>query len=248
MVILPMDIKGMIVHLQVSQKNILKKENYLLSYSETNYMGEFEVNRTAYFGTDISKEQRAAMEQYLKIHPEVLTEFIRKNIQFDNNYIYVLSRNYKQRDFCTRYQVPIPPKQGNKTIDKLYGKLLNDLRLDTNNHPEDTFLSFRAIGLTELLSNSQEMIVHEGIDVLEYFEQLNFDTLNESSDLRIQKSIQKRPKKFAKIYQEIAENNTKIYKQIYKLHHQVYATKPSWPKFTEQQKVYIKRFIDQRKG
>ena len=240
MLILPMAVKGMVVQLQVSFKDLKPQENFLLSGNSKRYLGEFQVNRFKYFTEDVDFEKRKAMEKYLKMHPELLTEFLRQNMHTQDDKIYVMSQNYQEKDFCTRYQVPKPPKRGNVALDKLYGKLLNDLRLNVDEKEDDSFLSFQSLGLKEALSKDNQNIVNDGVDVLEYLEQLNFDTLDETNNARIEKAIKARPKKFQNYYREMAIENKNIYKQIFKLHQEVYDTTPVWPKFTEQQKIYIK--------
>ena len=210
MLILPMAVKGMVVHLQVSFKNVAAQKNFLIALNDEHYMGEFQVNRFQYFTTDITPSERKAMEKNLKIHPEILTEFLRQYMHTTQDKIYVTSRNYQEKDFCTRYQVPAPPKRGNIVLDKLYGKLLNDLRLNTNRYLDDSFLSFKSIGLQEKLSSDNASFIRDGVDVLEYFQQLNFDTLDESNHARIESAILARPKKFQKYYKERAVEKSQI--------------------------------------
>ncbi len=247
MVILPMKIKGIILNLQISFQKIEKEENTLFAENNPNDQGEIQVNKINYFGKEISEIERARMEKTLKYHPEILTEFIRRNIQTEKDSIIVRSQVYKEKDFCTKYTVPQPPKKGNIALDKLYGKLLNDLRLNTKDRQHHTFLSFEKIGLKEKFMQEKEGIIREGIDVLEYFNQLRFDTIDDSLDQTVQKEIAIRPKNFSIYYQNMAQQNSKTYIKICRLHQQVYATQPSWPKLTEQQKVYIKA-TDSRKA
>ena len=51
MLILPMAVKGMVVHLQVSFKNVAAQKNFLIALNDEHYMGEFQVNRFQYFTT-----------------------------------------------------------------------------------------------------------------------------------------------------------------------------------------------------
>ncbi len=247
MLILPMKVKGIIVNLQISFKTVKKEENVLLQEHNPNFLGNFEINRIHYFGSDMSKEEQERMEKTLKLHPEILTDFVRRCLETKQDKVIVYSQNYKEKDFCTKYYAPHPPKRGNLALDKLYGKLLNDLRLNTEDKKYHSFLSFEKIGLKEEFMQEKEGIVREGVDVLEYLETLQFTTIDDWHDRTVQNQIQMRPKKFLAIYQEMARQNSKTYIKMNRLHQQIYATQPSWPKLTEQQKIYIKA-IDTRKA
>lgn len=248
MLILPMKIKGVTANLQVSFKQVGTEKDFLLSHSNPLYLGEFQVNKEVYFGEGISHESRKKMEKYLKLHPELLTDFVRKSLNTKSDPIWVYSRNYKEKDFCTRYRVPLPPKRGNVALDKIYGKLLNDLRLNVEEKTYDSFLSFQGIGLNDDFAKDRERAVREGVEVLDYFQQLDFQVINDWGNKIVNHALSIRPKKFLEIYQEMANQNTKMYMKIYRFHQQVYDTNLSWPKFTEAQKVYIKTMSSKNTG
>ncbi len=242
MLILPLSIHSETVHLNVTfdKAKLNVEENYLLSMNKVNYMGDFQVNHERFFGPDLIAREREVLEKQLKLYPERLTDFVRNYMQNLNDSIFVISRNYQEKDFCTKYRVPSPPKKGNISLDKIYGKILNDLRLNVRTKKEDSILSFEEIQLDKMLQQEPKKALQDGVDFLEYFQELQFDTLDKDEEKRVQEEMKKRPKKFVETYQKTASKNSEIYEQIKKLYECIYEIKPDWPNLDEKQKVYIK--------
>lgn len=87
--------------------------------------------------------------------PRAITDFIRRNINYDSesvNFIEVNTKKYKDKSFYDTYIVPGPSSIPNEINDYVYGTLINNIRSSNPEKLKKTNLSLASIGFDELFN------------------------------------------------------------------------------------------------
>lgn len=199
MLCLPLVINNVILKVNINFKDIDIRKNILNSKAKDITSSDIVVG----------KVHLKAYEDNNKImtNPKMITSFVRKNINYNNegiNFIEVNTKNYKDKDFYDTYIIPAPSYNENEINDYIYGLLINSIRLSRPDNIKRKDLSLAEIGFDELFNGEFYSIVERAknnnqnflyirnqlinagfrkqVEVLDFFNNLNYD-ISENSEV-----------------------------------------------------------------
>ncbi len=190
MIILPLMIKDVTVNVTANLKNIEVQKNVLDSGAKGLHASDVVVGKarlSSYIGDEVISD------------PTIVTNFIRKNINYNNdiNYVEVNTKNYDNSDFYDIYRLPLPANNPNEVTDYIYGMIINNIRLSNPLELKSGKISLQTLGFDKifnaefinrvmLLKNKsinslylRNELIKEGynkqIEILDFFNSLDYE-------------------------------------------------------------------------
>ncbi len=197
MIVLPLLLNDVTTNILVDfkEENIKRRDNQLNALKNGISESDIIVGKTNL--KSVIKDEKALQ------NPRVITNFIRKNVNYSNvavDSITVNTKKYEDNEFYVSYNLPLPPKDSNEVIDYLYGSLVNTIRQSTPSSIRKEKISLNAIGFDNLFnieflnrvatiketnSNSlylRNQLINEGykeqLDILDFFNSLDYKVSN----------------------------------------------------------------------
>lgn len=147
------------------------------------------------------------------INPKAITDFIRRNINYESeigNYIEVNTKKYKDKDFYDTYIIPLPSYKPNEINDYIYGTLVNNIRFSTPDKIKNTNISFTSIGFDDLFNGEfynvlltlknnnpnplyiRNSLINRGyerqLEILDFFNTLDYDS-SKSNNILLEEEL-----------------------------------------------------------
>ena len=145
MIILPLMIKDVTVNVTANLKNIEVQKNVLDSGAKGLHASDVVVGK-------------ARLSSYIDgeviTNPTIITNFIRKNINYNNdiNYVEVNTKNYDNSDFYDIYRLPLPANNPNEVTDYIYGMIINNIRLSNPLELKSGKISLQSLGFDKIFN------------------------------------------------------------------------------------------------
>ena len=145
MIILPLMIKDVTVNVTANLKNIEVQKNVLDSGAKGLHASDVVVGK-------------ARLSSYIDgeviTNPTIITNFIRKNINYNNdiNYVEVNTKNYDNSDFYDIYRFPLPANNPNEVTDYIYGMIINNIRLSNPLELKSGKISLQSLGFDKIFN------------------------------------------------------------------------------------------------
>ena len=147
MISLPLMINNVILKVNINFKDLEIKKNRLDSGAKGIKESDIVIGKTHLKAYEDSNKPI--------INPKAITDFIRRNINYESeigNYIEVNTKKYKDKDFYDTYIIPLPSYKPNEINDYIYGTLVNNIRFSTPDKIKNTNISFTSIGFDDLFN------------------------------------------------------------------------------------------------
>ena len=206
MIGLPLMINDVILKVTINFKDLEVKKDILDSGAKDVKESDIVIGKTHLKAYEDSRKPM--------MDPKAITDFIRRNINYNNetiNFIEVNTKKYKDKDFYDTYIVPIPSYKPNEVNDYIYGTLVNNIRLSRPDEIKKTNISLASIGFSELFNGEFYNIVARAqninpnslyirnnlnnagfkkqIEVLDFFNTLNYE-VSKSTDIISREKIE----------------------------------------------------------
>ena len=205
MISLPLMINNVILKVNINFKDIEIKKNRLDSGAKGIKESDIVIGKTHLKAYEDSNKPI--------INPKAITDFIRRNINYESeigNYIEVNTKKYKDKDFYDTYIIPLPSYKPNEINDYIYGTLVNNIRFSTPDKIKNTNISFTSIGFDDLFNGEfynvlltlknnnpnplyiRNSLINRGyerqLEILDFFNTLDYDS-SKSNNILLEEEL-----------------------------------------------------------
>ncbi len=205
MISLPLMINNVILKVNINFKDLEIKKNRLDSGAKGIKESDIVIGKTHLKAYEDSNKPI--------INPKAITDFIRRNINYESeigNYIEVNTKKYKDKDFYDTYIIPLPSYKPNEINDYIYGTLVNNIRFSTPDKIKNTNISFTSIGFDDLFNGEfynvlltlknnnpnplyiRNSLINRGyerqLEILDFFNTLDYDS-SKSNNILLEEEL-----------------------------------------------------------
>ena len=205
MISLPLMINDVILKVTINFKDLEIKKNRLDSGAKGIKESDIVIGKTHLKAYEDSNKPI--------INPKAITDFIRRNINYESeigNYIEVNTKKYKDKDFYDTYIIPLPSYKPNEINDYIYGTLVNNIRFSTPDKIKNTNISFTSIGFDDLFNGEfynvlltlknnnpnplyiRNSLINRGyerqLEILDFFNTLDYDS-SKSNNILLEEEL-----------------------------------------------------------